>query len=126
MFTAQIIGNIQQQWTLATDLYRRKDYLPDLDYNSGEAEENLLGIYERVITPSYNHPGQRQFALGTWVLGDTNTPTNGYFIGVNRMFHPSINSLGIEPVTNGWQRTDAFYILHIPLYILKIYPILIS
>lgn len=66
----------------------RTDILPDLDYEAGEASQEICGIYMNSLGTTYtaNH---YKAAIGSFVLGDESNPDFGKFIGVVNGFWPS-------------------------------------
>lgn len=64
--------------------FLRTDILPDLDYEAGEATEEICGIYKNSLSTSYKD--YYKTAIGSFVLGCKENTGFGKFIGVNAGF----------------------------------------
>lgn len=63
------------------EYFVRSDTLPDLDFESGEAEEEICGIYKNSY--STNYADYKKAVIGSIVLGDKNNSNSGKFIRNN-------------------------------------------
>lgn len=68
--------------------YLRTNYLPDLDFEAGETNDNMLGVYEEVNK-------YKQLIVGSIVLGN-NDDSFGNFIGVSTPKDVSLNKVQEE------------------------------
>lgn len=70
------------------DLFIRSKLAPDLDFEEGIANEELVGVYVKPLSQS------TQFSLGCWALGNNDNRKFGLFAGLNRLYDPLLNNVG--------------------------------